>query len=962
MKRSLSVPALVLTLAMLMTACTRNVGPAETSSSASSSGADAGSTDVTTSKAPITEPETAGEEIPFSWNLTVYDGYEASAGQGFPDISDANGLLWYNFEEKIGATVLKSSLGAARDSIKVNATLVPEGGPDGSGAISFDGVDDNVKLNNDFTSVSQITPTTFLHPAFQKISVSLSFCPESLEGDRLLYEQGNRTAGLAIGIRDGKLIAAVGAGASATSAGTASVVGSCQLPADSAGSWFTVALTFDGSVNEGTAKLYLNGSVVASADHLGAWIPQTLDAAGIGGAVWGTNALGFTDAFYKGKMDDLRIYSTVIEPMGELEESAIYLQSASLKNSYIAVSDSELSCRSMADPSFRGWIPTVGLADSEGISFRLTGTDRFLSVADGKLTLTSLGTERTDAENQAATFYAVPSETVPSWGESSKSAFFRFYNSDRSLVLVTSSAGKLSLTSPDSADPLRSAFKATGDQTKVTAGLKGAVYYPSYALNAPQFWKWYDHAIIDRDMQYATEILGINSFRIWVSYEYWLEDPDHFEAGFNDFLELADKWGISIMVSLFEGCGDSYAYDSYSTWNRSYRSESGKSAGWAVTSPSQEIYNNRSRWSEPKEFVKWFMDGYKNDGRLIAIEIYNEPWGDSRTALALELCDYAVSMQGSVALTLGTAPSGGHTLPVAAAHGMDLLQYHDNFPTSTAAFESNAAAKIAVARLANLPVVCTEIQWVGGPSGINYPVYSNLAPTCEKLMEGGNWAPYYWTLMVHPCYLNSYRDNYQMYNGLINEDGTVNNLKNAQAVAGGNPDVTVSRVNPYTLGSYHYSVTFSDSFMDLSGYKWTGSGYSASTGAYVGSGIATANETDFGDFILTVDVSTQKGESGVLIRGSEDGKNGYLLVCDRDAGVLRIYKLTNGQKSELAVSSAMSIDGDTVSLTVRAYGSSLSIEAACTAAAASDESYSSGLIGVYASDSAAFDNVLAQKN
>lgn len=175
--------------------------------------------------------------------------------------------------------------------------------------------------------------------------------------------------------------------------------------------------------------------------------------------------------------------------------------------------------------------------------------------------------------------------------------------------------------------------------------------------------------------------------------------------------------------------------------------------------------------------------------------------------------------------------------------------------------------------------------------------------------------------------------------------------------------MTGSKVNPYDAGSYQYRTTFSDSFMDRSGYKWSGGDYNASTGAYVGSGIATANNTDFSDFTLTVDFTADKGESGLLIRGSDGGKNGYLLVCDLDAKVLRIYRLTNGVKTELAVSSVLSVTGDTVSLTltVRAKGSSLSIETACTGASITDDSYSSGQIGVYASDSASFDNVLAQK-
>jgi hypothetical protein len=252
---------------------------------------------------------------------------------------------------------------------------------------------------------------------------------------------------------------------------------------------------------------------------------------------------------------------------------------------------------------------------------------------------------------------------------------------------------------------------------------------------------------------------------------------------------------------------------------------------------------------------------------------------------------------------------------------------------------------------------------VGGPSGINYPVYSNLAPTCEKLMENGDWAPYYWTLMVHPCYLNSYRDNYKMYNGLLNEDGTVNNIKNAKAVAGRDLSVSVNLVNPYEDGSYHYRTTFSDDFFDLHGYKWSGGNYSAETGAYVGSGVSVANQTDFADFKAEIDVTLSSGEAGLLIR-SDDGANGYLLVCDRTDEVLKIYKLTNGEKTELATSSKLSISGENVSLTltVQAVGDSLTIECACGSLTVTDSSYSTGLVGVYADTLASFDNLLVQKN
>ncbi len=946
MKKKILCPTVCTLLTLSMIACGRT--PADVTVGTTSSPSSSAS-----------EPESS----PFVWEKQTYTGAPAGSGDLNADITDANGLLWYKFEEAATATVLKTSLSSARDSIKMNATLIPSGGPDGSGAIFFDGIDDSVKLNNDFASVSQITSSTFLHPAFNTLSVSLAFCPDHLSGKQLLYEQGDANNGIAIGIEDGKLIAAVGAGKSGTGTGTAGTV-SFGLPADCAGSWHTVALSYNGSAEGGRVTLYLDGKAVADATGLGSVIPQTLDAAGLGAAVWGTNALGYTDAYFKGKIDDLRIYSIAIEPLGQLEDGVIYLQSAALKNHYLSTQWGDLACRAMVDPAARGFIPTVGLADSEGISFRLTGTDRFLSAAEDDLALVSLSADADTGLKQAATFYADPAKTLPSWGENSSTAFFNFYTFDRSKAVSSTKTGVLTLADLSSASDtvkLQSCFKATGDQTALPKGLtKGAVYYPSYALNAPQFWKWYDHDIIDRDMGYAHNLLGVDSFRIWVSYEYWLEDSAHFEAAFNDFLTLAEKWNITILVSLFEGCGEGYDYDSYSTWNRTYHTQGRKTAGWAITSPSSEIYNNSSRWDEPKAFVKWFMTRYRNDSRLLAIELYNEPWGDARTALALYLCEYAVSVQGSVRLSLGTAPSGGHTISNAVSYGMDLLQYHDNFPGNAASFASNAASRIAQAKAANLPIACTEVQWMGGPSGINYPVYSNLAPTCEKLMKDGNWAPFYWTLMVHPCYLSSYRDNYNMYNGLVNEDGSVNNLQNAQAVAGKKINPDVSTHNPYGDISYRYRVTFSDDFMDLHGYKWTGGSYSAAGGSYAGSGTALANETDFADFTATLDVKNEDGQAGLLFRAT-DGKNGYLALCDRSAGELRIYRLTNGEKELLASAGIAPEKGSVLSITVQAAGSQIRIDGGGASVSADDGSYNAGLVGLYADSDAIFDNLHVQK-
>ncbi len=860
-------------------------------------------------------------------------------------INDQNGLMWYQFEEGPTATVLKSSLAQARDSILFYGYLEESGGIDNSGCAVFE-AGDGIKLNNTFTEWGQITSGTFLHPATQAISVAFYIIPDSLEGVQMLFEYGSQYRGFAIGIEEGNLVVSTTAATSSNADGRKQIVCDAPLPASTTEEWTHIFFTYDGTLDGGTARVYVNLKQVAVASGVGTYLPQVLDASGVATVDHGSNSLLWTDGYYSGKMDDLRIYQTGFTEVLELEEGVVYLQSASLKNHYIKATANSVTCASMVEPAFRGVIVEQGLADASGVSLRMSGTKNYLMASDGKLIASAVnGTD----DEKAATFYAEDALSIPSWG-STDAASFKSYRSMTENTYITADNGSVFLTSPSTDTArLNASFKLTGDQTKVIEGLRGAVYYPSYALNAPQFWKWYDSEIIERDMQYA-KTLNVNAFRIWVSYEYWLEDPAHFEASYNDFLTLADAYGIKIMVSLFEGCGlAEEGYYSANVWSRDY------TEAWSITSPCREVFNNAARWDEPKAFVTWFFEKYGNDGRHMAIEIYNEPWGN-REACAMYLSEYAITIQGSVPITFGTAPSGSYNIVYSTAAGADMIHYHDNFPGSTDAFYQNAQTRINQGRLANLPVYCTEVQWVGGPSGINYPVYSNLAPTVNTLMETGVWAPFYWTLMVHPCYLDSYRNNFKMKNGIIQEDGSYYSVANAEAIA---PEADLSDAeenshNPYDDQFYTYKYNFSDSFTDLHAYKWTvASGdWSASSGAYIGAGKTLANATAFTDFTATFTVDPS-AEAGLIFR-AQDADNGYYAAIA--SGRLALYKIVNGEKTLLAQTS-VEYGGGSVSVTVTANGTSLRISANCNDCLAQDATYSCGAIGFEANAEASFDSL-----
>lgn len=634
---------------------------------------------------------------------------------------------------------------------------------------------------------------------------------------------------------------------------------------------------------------------------------------------------------------------TTESSMPELEKTAVYLQSASAKNHYINTQGETLTVEAMVEPAYRGIVLEKGLADSQGYSLRATGTGRYLAYLDGKLKMAEIVAEE---EKKTATFYLETALATPSWADDvTKFKSFRLMDSERYLANIN---GILTLV--DKTATLAATFRLTGDQTAVIEGIRGVVYYPSYALNAPQFFKWYDHAIIERDMGYA-KTLGFNAFRISISYEYWLENPTHFEASYNDFLALADSYGIKVMVSLFEGYGlAEEGYYSENVWSRDY------TKAWAITSPSKEIYENQSRWNEPEAFVTWFFSNYKNDTRHMAIEIYNEPLG-SREACAKYLSEYALSIRGSVPIAFGTAPSDSDTIVYSVEAGADMISYHDNFPGSTQLFELNAKSYIEQGRLANLPVYCTEVQWVGGPRNVNYPLYRNLAPTVNELMKTNAWAPFYRTLMVHPCYLDAYRNTHQMKTGIVQEDGSYYSLGNAEAIAPEMDfsDAAVDDHDPYTDKAYTYRHLFSDDFSDRRGYKWTvkSGTFDAASSSYAGQGISFANATDFADFTATVNISFET-TAGFIFR-AKDENNYYLAAVSKSA--YSLYKIVNGEKILLAEKTPEDA-GNSFTVTIYAKGNDLRLSANCTDCTATDDTFQIGAVGFFADTDAAFDTLL----
>ena len=68
--------------------------------------------------------------------------------------------------------------------------------------------------------------------------------------------------------------------------------------------------------------------------------------------------------------------------------------------------------------------------------------------------------------------------------------------------------------------------------------IRGCIYTQSSARSDYEFWKKYDHKMVDREMGFAQR-LNLNSARIFLNYQVYLEDKEVYLERVRDFVQTA---------------------------------------------------------------------------------------------------------------------------------------------------------------------------------------------------------------------------------------------------------------------------------------------------------------------------------------------------------------------------------------------------------------------------------------
>ncbi|WP_254513915.1 cellulase family glycosylhydrolase [Anatilimnocola floriformis] len=275
--------------------------------------------------------------------------------------------------------------------------------------------------------------------------------------------------------------------------------------------------------------------------------------------------------------------------------------------------------------------------------------------------------------------------------------------------------------------------------------LVGANYTPAYAINQLEMWQaeTFDPAVIDKELAWAKS-LGFNSMRVFLHHLLWEQDKEGLLKRMDQFLEIAHKHGIGIMFVPFDS-----VWDPSPKLGKQREPQKGvHNSGW-VQSPGKADLLDKSRHGLLEEYVRGVVGRFKDDPRVHAWDIWNEPDNMNDNSYGrnhLKTEPDAATKQGATLELLKKAfvwareanPTqpvtsgpwlGGHKADPARLIPMEKVQLEESDVITFHTYGKLGEAKAWVANLRkhNRPILCTEYM--------ARPVGSTFDPTLAYFKE-----------------------------------------------------------------------------------------------------------------------------------------------------------------------------------------------------------------------------------
>jgi hypothetical protein len=151
--------------------------------------------------------------------------------------------------------------------------------------------------------------------------------------------------------------------------------------------------------------------------------------------------------------------------------------------------------------------------------------------------------------------------------------------------------------------------------------LVGANFVPSDAINELEMFQaaTFDPALNDRELGLA-ESIGMNTVRVFLQDQPWTSDPEGFKKRLDTFLSIAAKHHIRPILVLFDSCWLPNPH----LGPQQPPIPGVHNSGW-VQSPGKARLMDPSVEPQLKAYAQGVVGAFKNDDRVLAWDIWNEP-------------------------------------------------------------------------------------------------------------------------------------------------------------------------------------------------------------------------------------------------------------------------------------------------------------------------------------------------
>ncbi len=318
---------------------------------------------------------------------------------------------------------------------------------------------------------------------------------------------------------------------------------------------------------------------------------------------------------------------------------------------------------------------------------------------------------------------------------------------------------------PEPPSPASSRPASAGAPGPTYAGIRGFNYTPSKSYHDIGFWRDYDEALVERELDYARR-LSLTSARVFLHYAVYEHDRKAFLARVRHFVRAARDRGISTMPVVWDSC--------FSEVEPEYGTDL---KDWIPNPGVRRL--GRDFWPAGEAYVRDLVQTLGPEPGLLMWDVMNEPlmtsyiWTDppDKDARVAKVWDFVRHFCGLFASLDPAHPrTVGHAYASwikETAGAVDVVSFHDYSPTHRRMREHLRQGLDAASAL-GLPVLLTE---TGCPARSN--PYDRAVETCRDL--GLGW--YVWELMIGVSRWND-------IHGIVYPDGTVRDPSVAAAVQG----------------------------------------------------------------------------------------------------------------------------------------------------------------------------------